>query len=221
MKTSSGRCQPTISAFFQSVSPQKSPPTTQKRTTSDFPIDLTVDSDNDNVLPATKRPRLSVREDTVPSARPESSVGPTNVADDWWFSPEKSKQGNVQEMRTASERERHETFKRKLLQDNSRFLRKEPSTIQMNQDSMEVDKSVASSEEESFNKLSDMFSHKDKGKVKVGGKPAVKSPKEHVELGPSGQSYTPFELQVRIAKFKTSINSSSLISSKDFTIEDK
>ena len=71
---------------------------------------------------------------------------------------------------------------------------------------MEVDESVASSEEESFNKLSDMFSHKDKGKEKAGGKAAVKSPKKHVELGPSGQSYTPLELQVSVAKLRISSN---------------
>jgi len=200
MQTSRGRSQPTISAFFQSASPQKSS-VTRKRSTSNFPIDLTVDSDDDE-LPATKRLRLSRHEDTAPSARAESSVGSTNVADDWRFSPEKSRQADVQKIRTSSEKERHEAFKRKLLQDNNRFLRKESSTVQKHQGSIEVDEFVASSEEEGFNKLSDMFSHKDKGKGKAGSKAAVRSPKKHVELGPSGQSYTPLELQVRVAKFR-------------------
>ena len=119
------------------------------------------------------------------------------MPDDWRFSPEKSKQASV---RSTSEKERHEAFKRKLLQDNNRFLRKDSSTVQMNQDSMEVDESVAS-EEDSFNKLSDMFSHKGKGKGK--DKAAVKSPKKHAELGPSGQSYTPLELQVSFAKLRS------------------
>ena len=207
MQTSKGRSQPTISAFFQSASPQKSPSATRKRTTSSFPpVDLTADSDDDE-LPAIKRPRLFGRQD---AASPTGVTGSTNVADSWRFSPEDSKQVNVQKIRTASEIERHEAFKRKLLQDNNPFLRKESSTVQMNQDSMEVDESV-DSEEESFNKLSDMFSHKDKGKEKVGSKAAVKSPKKHVELGPSGQSYSPLELQVRVSKFRIHRTPSGLI----------
>jgi DNA mismatch repair protein MSH3 len=129
-------------------------------------------------------------------------------------------QANVKKIRTTSEKERHEAFKRKLLQDNNRFLKAESSTtVQMNQDAMEVDESMASSEEESFNKLSEMFSHKDKGKGKAGGKAPVKSPKKHVELGPSGQSYTPLELQVSVAKLRISSNSLGLIL-KDFTVEE-
>jgi DNA mismatch repair protein MSH3 len=196
MQTTRGT-QPTISAFFQT-----SPSVTRKRTTSSFPVDLTADSDDDK-LPAIKRPRLAGHEHTTPSA-PAHSAGSTNVADDWRFSPEKSMQANVRKIRTTSEKERHEAFKRKLLQENNRFLKTESSTVQ---DAMEVDESVASSEEESFNKLSDMFSHKDKGKGKAGGKTAVKSPKKHVELGPSGQSYTPLELQVSVAKLRRSSNS--------------
>jgi DNA mismatch repair protein MSH3 len=207
MQTGRGRSQPTISAFFQ-PSPLKSLSATRKRTqtTSSFPIDLTGDSDDDE-LPAIKRPRLFGREDTTPSAPAESSSG--SVADDWRFSPEKSKQANVRKIRIISEKERHEAFKRKLLQDNNRFLRKGSSTVQMNQDFMEVDESVVSSEEDSFNKLSDMFSHKDKDKGKAGDKATVKSPKKHLELGPSGQSYTPLELQASVAKFRKSSNSLS------------
>ena len=202
--------QPTISAFFQA-----SPSATRKRSASSFPIDLTANSDDDE-LPAIKRPRLPGHEHNTSSAPAQNSAGSTSVADDWRFSPEKSKQANVKKIRTTSEQERHEAFKRKLLQDNNRFLKKEPSAVQMNQDAMDVDESVASSEEESFNKLSDMFSHKDKGKGKAGGKAAtaVKSPKKNVDLGPSGQSYTPLELQVSLAKLQISSNSSGLISQK-------
>ena len=197
--------QPTISAYFQ-----PSPSATRKRTASSFPIDLTADSDDDE-LPAMKRPRLPGHEHTTPSEPAQYSAGSTSVADDWRFSPEKLKQANVEKIRTTSEKERHEAFKRKLLQDNNRLLKKESSTVQSNQDAMEVDESVVSSEEESFNKLSDMFSHKDKGRGKAGGKAAVKSPKKHVELGPGGQSYTPLELQVSVAKVWISSNSSGLI----------
>ena len=205
MQTTGGT-QPTISTFFQA-----SPSATRKRTTSSFPIDLTADSDDDK-LPAVKRPR---REHTTPSA-PAHSAGST---EDWRFSPEKSMQTNVKKIRTTSEKERHEAFKRKLLQDNNRFLKAESSTtVQVNQDAMEVDES--SSEEESFIKLSDMFSHKDKGKGKAGGKAAVKSPKKHVELGPSGQSYTPLELQVSVAKLRIFGNSLGLIFSKDYTVKE-
>ena len=195
--------QPTISAFFQA-----SPSAPRKRTASSFPIDLTAESD-DNELPAIKRPRLPGLEHTTPATPAQHSAGSTGVADDWRFSPEKSKQANVKKVRSTSEKERHEAFKRKLLQDNNRFLKKESSAVQMNRDAMEIDESVASSEEESFNKLSDMFSHKDKGKGKAGAKAAVKSPKKNVELGPSGQSYTPLELQVSIAKLRVSSNSSA------------
>ena len=210
MQTTGGT-QPTISAFFQA-----SPSATRKRTTSSFPIDLTADSDDDK-LPAVKRPR---RELTTPSAPPHSA-GSINVAEDWRFSPEKSMQTNVKKIRTTSEKERHEAFKRKLLQDNNRFLKAESSTtVQVNQDAMEVDES--SSEGEIFIKLSDMFSHKDKGKGKAGGKAAVKSPKKRVELGPSGQSYTPLELQVSVAKLRKRIfgNSLGLIFSKDYTVKE-
>ena len=215
MQTTRGS-QPTISAFFQA-----SPSATRKRTASSFPIDLTVDSNDDDDLPATKRPRLPGHEHTTPSAPAQYSAGSTSVGDDWRFSPEKSKQTTVKKIRTSSEKERHEAFKRKLLQDNNRFLKNESSIVQMNQDAMEVDESVASSEEESFNKLSDMFSHKEKGKGKAGGKTAVKSPKKHVELGPSGQSYTPLELQVSVVKLRISGNSMGLIFfSKDYTVEE-
>jgi DNA mismatch repair protein MSH3 len=214
MQTTRGT-QPTISAFFQA-----SPSATRKRTASTFPIDLTADSDDDEI-PATKRPRLPGHKHTTPSAPAQYSAGSTSVADDWRFSSEKSKQATVKKIRTSSEKERHEAFKRKLLQDNNRFLKQESSTVQMNQDAMEVDESVASSEEESFNKLSDMFSHKDKGKGKARGKAAVKSPKKHVELGPSGQPYTPLELQVSVVKPRISSNSLGLIFfSKDFTVEE-
>lgn len=213
MQTTSGT-QPTISAFFQA-----SPSSTRKRSASSFPIDLTADSDDDD-LPAIKRPRLPRREHTTPSAPAQYSAGLTSVADDWRFSPEKSRQANVKKIRTTSEKERHEAFKRKLLEDNNRFLKKESFTVQMNHDAMEVDESVASSEEESFNKLSGMFSHKDKGKGKTGGKAAVKSPKKHVELGPSGHSYTPLELQVSAAKFRIYSHSLGLIFSKDYTVEE-
>lgn len=210
MQTTRGRSQPTISAFFQSTSPQNSPSTTRKRTTSSFPIDLTADSDDE--LPAIKRPRLFGHEGTASSTHAESSARSTNVADDWIFSPEKSKQTNVQQIRTASKKERHEAFKRKLLQDNNRFLRTESSTVRMNQDSMEADESVASYEEESFNKLNEMFSHKDhKGKGKAWNKAAVKSPKKYVEVGPSGQSYTPLELQVNVVELRISSGPLSLI----------
>ena len=214
MQTTRGT-QPTISAFFQA-----SPSATRKRTASSFPIDLTVDSDDDE-LPATKRPRLPGHEHTTTPAPAQYSVGSTSVADDWRFSPKKSKQATVKKIRTSSEKERHEAFKRKLLQDNNRFLKKESSIVQMNRDAMEVDESVASSEEESFTKLSDMFSHKEKRKGKAGGKAAVKSPKKHVELGPSGQSYTPLELQVSVVKLRISSNSLGLIFfSKDYTVEE-
>lgn len=216
MQTNKGRSQPTISAFFQAPS-QKSPSANRKRTTSSFPIDLTVDSDDDE-LPAVKRPRLFEHEGTTPSTPAESSRS-AKVADGWRFSPEKSKQTNVQKIRTTSEKERHEAFKRKLLQDNNRFLKKESSTVQMKQDHMEVDESVASSEEDSFSKLSDMFSHKDKGKGKVGGKAVIGSPKKHVELGPSGQSYTPLELQVSVVQFRRSVIHWVLLS-QDPTIEE-
>ena len=206
--------QPTISAFFQA-----SPSATRKRTASSFPIDLTADSDDDE-LPAIKRPRLPGHEHNTSSAPAQNLAGSTSVADDWRFSPEKSKQANVKKIRTTSEKERHEAFKRKLLQENNRFLKKESSIVQVNEDAMEVDESVASSEEESFNKLSDMFSHKDKGKGKAGGKAAVKSPKKNVEVGPSGQSYTPLELQVSVAKLQISSNSLGLIFSKDYAVEE-
>ncbi|KDR81784.1 hypothetical protein GALMADRAFT_152606 [Galerina marginata CBS 339.88] len=181
--------QSTISTFFKSTPPRKS----GKRNSS--PIDLTVDREDGG--PPLKKARLSGFEDIGPSKAASSAV-----ADGWRFSPEKSRVAGPSKPRTAADRERHEAFKKKLLQDNSCFLQKESTVVDVDEDqAMDMDEGGVSdhlSDSDRFQRLSEMFSNKDKGKGKATVKisPPAKRSKKVVELGPSGQPYTPLEQQV-------------------------
>jgi DNA mismatch repair protein MSH3 len=124
-----------------------------------------------------------------------------SVADGWRFSPEKSQAGPSRP-RTSDETARHEAFKKKLLSDNSRFLKK-PEIIgldhePMDEGSTEVNEKDSGDESDRFQKLSEMFSHEGKSRGKAKGKStgAAKHIQKTVEVGPSGQSYTPLEKQV-------------------------
>ncbi|KAF8959081.1 DNA mismatch repair protein MSH3 [Flammula alnicola] len=190
--------QSTISAYFQhTTSPRKS----GKRVSS--PIDLTLDGEDAGRKAPSKRPRLAGC-DTTPFAHdgPSSSKNmSTTVADDWRYSPEKPKQAGPSKPRTGLEKERHEAFKRKLLQDNSSFLKKELNIIEDDRDqAIGVDEGEGSAEDsgnesDRFQRLSEMFSHRDKGKGKAKTKSTAQTRKV-TEVGPSGQSYTPLEKQI-------------------------
>lgn len=190
------RAQPTISTYF-SVTPQKS----KKRPSTH--IDLTLDDDDEeqDVLPS-KRPRLFENMNAA-NTRPSSVETPskarsTAVADNWRFSPEKQTEAGPSKPRTEVEKERHESFKKKLLQENSTFLRTISNVGSEPGDAIDVDglasEDASEDDEDSrFEKLSVMFSHKGKGKANV---KAPAKAKKLVDIGPSGQSYTPLEKQV-------------------------
>lgn len=180
--------QATISSFFQ-PSPVKSK--TKKRGISPSgAIDLTADSD---VEPSAKRPRR--REPTSPI-----HGSSTSASEQWRFtssSPDKAEARNVKateltEAESAAKRARHEAFKKKLLLDNNPFLRKK---FDVSVTPLEDGPSETSGEEsdQAFKELNVMFSNKGKGKAKA---PPPRTSKKPAVLGPSGQSYTPLELQV-------------------------
>ncbi|KAJ3512522.1 hypothetical protein NLJ89_g3471 [Agrocybe chaxingu] len=198
------RSQSSISSYFQPPASSKS----QKRFNS--PIDLTLDDDDEPV--PRKRPRLTESPSVstvkaVPKAT--SSKSGTAVAQSWRFSLSSAKAGSgPSKQRTAAEQERHEAFKRKLLQDNSRFL---PRFSERNdheldeEDRMDVDEPEGSGQDSDsdgdsrFKKLSEMFANKEKGKAKATkNAPQTKRTKKATreEIGPSGKPYTPLEKQV-------------------------
>jgi len=115
----------------------------------------------------------------------------SSVADSWRFSPEKA-QGGSPRLRTTDEKARHEAFKRKLLSDNSRFLKKPDQDEPMDEANEDSD-----DESDCFQKLSEMFSHQGRSRGKAKGKStaAAKQRQKTLEVGPSGQLYTPLEKQ--------------------------
>ena len=180
--------QSTISSYFHSVALQ---PHSGKRTTS--PIDLTVG--DEGYEPPLKRARISGCGVSTSSTRAGMSPQKTasTVADSWRFSPDKA-QARPPRPRTSDEKARHEAFKRRLLSDNSLFL-KEPDQDEPMDEANEED---SGDESDRFQKLNEMFSHQGKGRGKSKGKSAVaaKHAQKTMEIGPSGQSYTPLEKQV-------------------------
>ena len=200
MSSSTTHSQPTISSYFQS-SPQKRP---------NSYIDLTLEGDDNDLSgvstpgpPPSKRVRLTRTTSDSPTGKPAPSPVKTTsaTAEDWRFSPEKAKarQGNHRHL-SAAERERHEAFKRKLLLDNSLFLmRKEAEEVIQLDPGDGGDESCGGDQDGRFEKLSEMFAHKSQVKGKVidkKGKSSTRLKKKGVELGSSGEPYTPLEKQV-------------------------
>jgi len=178
--------QSTISSYFHSQP--------GKRTTS--PIDLTVGDEGDE--PPLKRARVSRCGISKSSTRAEGSPqkSASSVADSWRFSPEKA-QSEPPRLRTSAEKARYEAFKRKLLSDNSRFLKKPDQDEPMDEINEEANED-SGDETDCLQKLSEMFSHqgKSRGKAKRKSTVAAKHSQKTLEVGPSGQSYTPLEKQV-------------------------
>lgn len=176
--------QSTLSNFFQRHTSEKTP---KKRPAS--PIDLTVSDDDGSVQ--RKKPRTNTGEGT-------SNLRTT---EDWSFSPDKPRK---MASPTPAQRQRREKFKMKLLQDNGSSLWRSSQAPQTEPDPMDVqEENSLVSEEDScdgaFQKLTEIFSHKSKGKSKATASP--KRTKRHVEIGPSGQAYTPLELQVGASQY--------------------
>ncbi|KAH9890684.1 muts domain V-domain-containing protein [Cubamyces lactineus] len=215
-RTTSGGTQPTISSFFSQGSQSRRGHT---------PIDLTLDSDDDGGPPPPKRQRTTTSSffsPRKPSASPSKAATPKNGgghAEQWRFDPESpSRAAHLQE--TSKQREAHEKAKRILLGDENVFSRRTHSTDMT--PSSDIEEAVANPDaaleededeaEKKFSELMEMFSStKGKGKGKavtrkavppVAGPSRSRTQKKVEELGPSGQPYTPFELQVRELKAK-------------------
>ena len=174
----SSSLQPTLSTFFQS-SPRKRD--------SSF-IDLTQDEDSESTVQ--KRKRLSA------TASHTNSKSRSSLVDSWCFSPDKANQTKSSTATTSTaENKRHEAFKRKLLQDNSIFLSRKSEDAEEGQ----VDEPKATGDlahDELFETLHEAFAHK--SSVQERGKATQESLKRKraIEIGPSGEPYTPLEKQV-------------------------
>lgn len=176
--------QPRISSYFQS--------TPRKRTSSH--IDLTIDEDdNEETETSSKRVRLSENTSTASGTPRKTLQRAAATTEDWRFSPDKATQPVSSRPLTAAEKTRREAFKKKLLQDNSLFLRKEPDTAKG--DAGIVESEEQSENEDKFEKLTEMFAHKSRDTLKGKGKSVARTQKV-VERGPSGEPYTPLEKQV-------------------------
>lgn len=197
-----GNSQPTISAFFQ-------PPGKKRQAAS--PIDLTVDSEDG--APRVKSKRAKISTPSSPRTPVATSKTLASAAEQWRFtpsSPEKTEPSVADPSRTeaevAAQNQRREAFKRKLLLENSRFILKNPSVpttecipvdsppeVNTNR---EVGEESEDESDHTFKELSDMFSHRGKGKSTE--RSVSKRARKVLEVGPSGQSYTPLELQVNL-----------------------
>lgn len=188
-----------ISSYFQANS---TPQRTGKRVGS--PIDLTLEDEEEGSQVPLKRPRLTgsgspSSSNALPEASSSKRVS-NPVADSWRYSPkqEKSKQQGPFKPRTEHEKERHQAFKRKLMQDNNHLLKTDYKEHEREQkDSEEESQEDSGNGSDRFQQLSDMFSHQSKGKkvAKPKTMAQAKTRPKVIELGPSGEPYTPLEKQ--------------------------
>ncbi|KAF8061576.1 DNA mismatch repair protein MSH3 [Lyophyllum atratum] len=187
-----GRPQPIISSFFQPSQRVAS----SKRAASPVQVDLTADSDGEPPLKKVKSVKAAY------NSPERSSAG---AADQWRFtpvSPDKPETSAAPNQRSEAEiaaaRERHETFKKKLLLENKPRIRKDDlSKLESEPAPIEVQDTDSAGEESDhvFKELSLMFSNKGKGKSKAVSAPTRK-PKKSPVVGPSGEPYTPLENQI-------------------------
>ena len=192
--------QETLSAFF----------TPKKRAAET--IDLTV-SDDDLPRPVTKKPRgpsgsrhqspyFSGGSGSSSSRKTEAQSNKT-VIEEYSYSADKP---TGLESRTVSQQKRHEAFKKRLLLDTTSFLPNgEPPEEEFLEQSHGAGSEASEPESEGegsddqFERLQAMFAS-DKGKAARKGKGTKsqviqKRKKKAPEIGPSGEPYTPLELQ--------------------------
>jgi DNA mismatch repair protein MSH3 len=195
--------QPRISAFFsQKPSPTKHNSKHRKRSSS--LIDLTLEHSDDEA-PSKKRKRTDgISRNLSKSSSHVAEAGPSRPphagrAEQWRFelaSPEKKIRSTAEE---AGRKRNHEAFKKRLLGENSTFIRRGPresSVAAMDVDSEEhpADNEVDGSRHDSeaaFVSFQELLSNK-RGKGKASAAPKTKAE----EVGPSGQNWTPLEKQV-------------------------
>ncbi|TBU29038.1 muts domain V-domain-containing protein [Dichomitus squalens] len=218
---SSQAAQPTISSFFSQSSSSASSRGTKRGST---PIDLTLDSDDGGKSPPHKRQKttsafFTPRKNVPPS--PKSATQPPRSgghAEQWRFDPA-SPSKVLQPVEGEKQRRAHERAKKILLgSDNVLAHRSSSGAATPAPDGdgpPEHDEERSADEgdeaEKKFGELMEMFSssnskaRKGKGAAKkaapVAG-PSRSRTQKVDEIGPSGQAYTPFELQVRELKAK-------------------
>jgi DNA mismatch repair protein MSH3 len=180
--------QPQISSFFAQQPPAQEKYPHSKNTT----IDLTLEDPEVDEQPPIKK--LKVEKGN-------------SLADQWRFDSTRKPSIDRPIARNEDDKKRrHDGFKRILLAGNGSFARQkhvedkraqssEEESLQGQADAHESDDS-----DEAFKNLREIFSHKSK---KVGRKPRLTSSAKGKEasegLGPSGQPYTPAELQASLA----------------------
>lgn len=207
----SQRKQAHISSFFQ-PSPKTS--AGKKRAPAAFPIDLTSGgSDDEPTPPPSKRPK------TTPQQRPSNVQGPSQSV---VAGPVLQKYGYIRgdttqpASKTPAQEARHEAFKKRLLLDDTgSSLLPYAHSNSVGEENGEhgnvLDPMDATLESESdadddsqFRELQEKFANKGKKGSAKGKEPTVspkKRTKKVVEVGPSGQTYTPLELQVGGPRF--------------------
>lgn len=218
--------QASISSYFsQSTTPGPSTPSRPsqaKRASS--PIDLTLDSDDDQPPPSKRARKTSSFFSTAlspvaSSSKPNAQTArATGHAEQWRFNPS-SPARNTQVNDSERQRSVHDRAKKILLGGGSYFNRTvhvdESTAINASDGEHDEERARSPSADEAdeaekqFGELMEMFasSKTKKGKAamkKVTTPSARVKNKKAEEIGPSGQSYTPFELQVRFATFLAS-----------------
>ena len=214
--------QPTISSFFSQTPSTGASPRRAKR--GNTPIDLTVDSDEGEQPPPHKRQKTTstffTPRKSVPSS-PQSSTQPPRTgghAEQWRFDPVSPSKA-APHADDEGQRRVHERAKKILLGSGDVFAHRSSSgaaTPAPDGDGPAENDAERSADEgdeaeKKFGELMEMFSSstpkaaakKGKGAAKKAAAPPVAGPSRSrtqrvEEIGPSGQPYTPFELQVRI-----------------------
>ena len=215
--------QATLSSYFsQSTGSGPSTPsrkTSGKGKTGSTPIDLTLDSDDESSSPPRKRQRTT---SSFFGSKPSTAHSPKAAkqaatsaghAEQWRFdpaSPAKSSRVTDDEKHRSS----YERAKKILLGGDNIFNRRNhsddaPPSFEgddlVGDDNGQSEEEGENNAEKKFGELMEMFSSagaKKKGKssAKKAKPPAAGSSRSRSqkteEIGPSGQTYTPFELQV-------------------------
>jgi len=183
MSSSRGPTQARLSSFFTSTADSnKQNATAKKRPTT--PIDLTSETEEEPV------PRKRQRVEEHAASFQTSS---TATHEDWRFSPVKSA---IPSAKSAEQQKRHEAFKKKLLADNSLFPPKSHTDPALSRDVLDVEDD---DREEDVALPDDIraLTSSSSAKGRTQAKPPPRK-KKHVEVGPSGEPYTPLELQVSL-----------------------
>ncbi|KAL4068083.1 muts domain V-domain-containing protein [Scleroderma citrinum] len=172
--------QARISTYF---SPKYSQVKKRPHVAGDSPIDLTSDSPEPGEQPPIKKLKTNKG---------------ASLSEQWRFDPRQlpSTSGENGSFLDQEKKRRHEEFKRVLLGENSTFARRKPAQESVAQSDMEGascddgDEGADSDRSDAaFKELTELFSHKpSKGKAEEASQE---------EIGPSGQPFTPAELQAK------------------------